>query len=172
MFQSTHPLRGATLLDVPFFSGISFNPRTPCEVRRRGWKCCHSKVWFQSTHPLRGATRVQIQKQRLIMFQSTHPLRGATRERKGMITFCLFQSTHPLRGATWNFQTKQTTTGFNPRTPCEVRLKWSRLKNSVHMFQSTHPLRGATFVIPPKDYQFSVSIHAPLARCDEWIWKH
>ena len=35
-FQSTHPLRGATLLSCPVCYGVGdFNPRTPCGVRQR-----------------------------------------------------------------------------------------------------------------------------------------
>ena len=57
-FQSTHPLRGATILIIhtkaPFID--NFNPRTPCGVRltmtTKPWK----HQLFQSTHPLRGAT--------------------------------------------------------------------------------------------------------------------
>ena len=78
-FQSTHPLRGATIADIATLvlmkisihaplagcdSGCSsascfirnFNPRTPCGVRlvgTGGYKVVDS---FQSTHPLRGAT--------------------------------------------------------------------------------------------------------------------
>ncbi len=80
MFQSTHPLRGATydgvqntrdeivsihapLARCDFRRDVyvkhlrSFNPRTPCEVRptlSTGWI---TSQLFQSTHPLRGATR-------------------------------------------------------------------------------------------------------------------
>ena len=56
-----------------------------------------------------------------------------------------FQSTHPLRGATRSWS-------------------WSRRATS---FQSTHPLRGATArrICYAKIYQ--ISIHAPLAGCDQ-----
>ena len=56
-FQSTHPLRGAT---HPGASGMynlrNFNPRTPCGVRPRYLTISSRTVKFQSTHPLRGAT--------------------------------------------------------------------------------------------------------------------
>ena len=80
IFQSTHPLRGATgksqeheelelisihapLAGCDMNSGCSkapqkhFNPRTPCGVRRYIYCTEGRPDLFQSTHPLRGATR-------------------------------------------------------------------------------------------------------------------
>ena len=55
-FQSTHPMRGATLpLRQRVFTSI-----------------------FQSTHPMRGATNSRIKMLMSGQFQSTHPMRGAT----------------------------------------------------------------------------------------------
>ena len=56
-FQSTHPLRGATMEREPQPAQAGhFNPRTPCGVRPCG-RCTRSAcATFQSTHPLRGAT--------------------------------------------------------------------------------------------------------------------
>ena len=125
-FQSTHPLRGATLSVLT--SGVNW--------------------LFQSTHPLRGATPIPATILLFHVFQSTHPLRGATvtsdtfvqpfsnfnprtpcgvrqniRIDNNMIV--KFQSTHPLRGAT--FPTLD-------------------IGDRINRFQSTHPLRGATQV--------------------------
>ena len=101
VFQSTHPLRGATCLaklkdktdeisihaplagrdPVELIAGLhdgNFNPRAPCGARpcRR-----HAQVGakiFQSTRPLRGATLNSRRKEKAMKFQSTRPLRGAT----------------------------------------------------------------------------------------------
>ena len=101
LFQSTHPLRGATETiwesgltqrisihaplagcDIPaYLSGRvpeHFNPRTPCGVRRGGADRRAKRHEFQSTHPLRGATAAEIMADEAVLFQSTHPLRGAT----------------------------------------------------------------------------------------------
>ena len=56
-----------------------------------------------------------------------------------------FQSTHPLRGATYDDGTKE-------------------LKR---IFQSTHPLRGATISKMLIYDASNISIHAPLAGCDQ-----
>ena len=77
---------------------------------------------------------------------------------------------------------------FNPRTSCEVRLKIIKSLHdkvtfqSTHLlrgatgnpsscmrfsiFQSTHLLRGATVGLGVMQTRDSISIHAPLARCD------
>ena len=57
IFQSTHPVRGATL---PFVVGVVV-------------------AAFQSTPPVRGATNgIYGTQAQDIIFQSTHPVRGAT----------------------------------------------------------------------------------------------
>ena len=79
IFQSTHPLRGATRTHPPPLTQCTdFNPRTPCGVRLEPAFTSTVAETFQSTHPLRGATRVMVSWRGLDVFQSTHPLRGAT----------------------------------------------------------------------------------------------
>ena len=102
IFQSTHPLRGAThelfLLCVNIQISIHA-PLAGCDGDCRTACCCWHK--FQSTHPLRGATATA---------RATHAVR------------VVFQSTHPLRGATGaKYSVTTTQENFNPRTPCGVR---------------------------------------------------
>ena len=167
-FQSTHPLRGATIKDVKGYEGLyNFNPRTPCGVRRISPQISMFASSFQSTHPLRGATVSSVMPCNASIFQSTHPLRGATTHKSIAKEVTIFQSTHPLRGATSALLI----------TPIDTS------------FQSTHPLRGATWLwllisyfcshfnprtpcgvrlchFPPKPLHTVISIHAPLAGCD------
>ena len=103
-FQSTHPLRGATISP---FSVWVFN------------------ITFQSTHPLRGATMTICFGLVLFIDISIHaPLAGCDCFSPWLcLSRSVFQSTHPLRGAT----PKRAIGGlyyqyFNPRTPCGVRL--------------------------------------------------
>ena len=145
IFQSTHPVRGATYF-VRFSivgGNISihapragcdgatlvivvlmpnFNPRTPCGVR----------------------LEQSVVKTVLLQFQSTHPVRGATGSKGDYTPSDLFQSTHPVRGATIS---------------CPLRCRSSR-------FQSTHPVRGATSRFPRQPSHRRISIHAPRAGCD------
>ncbi len=101
LFQSTHPVRGATAdSPSPSRNGIisihapragcdygvfadthdtaNFNPRTPCGVRRYIVDGEEKSLQFQSTHPVRGATTQTGTVIPLWIFQSTHPVRGAT----------------------------------------------------------------------------------------------
>ena len=167
-FQSTHPLRGATL------------------IGRFG----RFVLLFQSTHPLRGATMavdgcgdcfvISIHaplagcdsakyafSAALELFQSTHPLRGATRT-ASPVTSGQYISIHaplagcdaaiiprfavelisihaPLAGCDPTILScTRRAQNFNPRTPCGVRLHSNKRGVKKKIFQSTHPLRGAT----------------------------
>ena len=100
-FQSTHPMRGATVSVscVPFHH-LHFNPRTPCGVRLVASVLVIAPLLFQSTHPMRGATKASSLLFLPCTFQSTHPMRGATRLKE---------------------RTEDGKNYFNPRTPCGVR---------------------------------------------------
>ena len=147
-FQFTHPVRGATILQL-----------APAEA-----------VKFQFTHPVRGATvrvragsgcfRVSIHAPRAgcdaneltslqfqQLFQFTHPVRGAT-----IVAFVwapegsMFQFTHPVRGATSALA--GLTSSFDvsihaPRAGCDSFIDQIRLNR--FLFQFTHPVRGATW---------------------------
>ena len=167
-FQSTHPLRGATLhRRGTARADVYFNPRTPCGVR----------LWQTLTG------------RRCMTFQSTHPLRGATKSCCG-IEYGLLISIHaPLAGCDLpSLPPLSSPCHFNPRTPCGVRLCFARYSKIFIPFQSTHPLRGATRCCcsPMRHIRFQsthplrgatshshiiglslfISIHAPLAGCD------
>ena len=127
-FQSTHPLRGATLKNLHLqkvimisihaplagCDGAIASPRVPSGI-------------FQSTHPLRGATQdYDLTVGKFIDFNPRTPC-GVRRELSIFASWSfVFQSTHPLRGAT---------------------LVVADLAALVLLFQSTHPLRGATETI-------------------------
>ena len=79
IFQSTHPVRGATaLMPELAIRPRDFNPRTPCGVRRPVLRKPLKALRFQSTHPVRGATASMPSLSSRTVFQSTHPVRGAT----------------------------------------------------------------------------------------------
>ena len=146
IFQSTHPLRGATNCQHPTGERfLHFNPRTPCGVRRRSESVCEIDVRFQSTHPLRGAT-----------------------QQKNLLNLHIWISIHaPLAGCDLETPTSAVTLmNFNPRTPCGVRRDVVRTCCIKYLFQSTHPLRGATGDRRGPHHTGKISIHAPLAGCD------
>ena len=101
LFQSTHPMRGAT-----------------CNLF---YKNCGHCI-FQSTHPMRGATHVSAYATIQRGFQSTHPMRGATL----FVIVVLVQikiSIHaPHAGCDFVILSCcSQRLNFNPRTPCGVR---------------------------------------------------
>ena len=104
LFQSTHPLRGATREDALFAirkaisihaplagcdfrkarfrpRGEYFNPRTPCGVRHETVRIIISARLFQSTHPLRGATTLRSCEAIKILISIHAPLAGCDRFR-------------------------------------------------------------------------------------------
>ena len=190
VFQSTHPVRGATTMCRSGFS---------VEI-------------FQSTHPVRGATgvRVTVGKSLAISIHtpragcdavsvgratrqniSIHaPRAGCDRERICII-MALTISIHapragcdpltPQRGrrapkisihapragcdAAHNKRGGDARY-FNPRTPCGVRLRFLFKGTMTCIFQSTHPVRGATADGSREIPRGAISIHAPRAGCD------
>ena len=193
IFQSTHPVRGATA-ERPWSpsSPRDFNPRTPCGVRR-GYAPIYARQnfisihapragcdatvcvprWiarvFQSTHPVRGATVDQVVDLGCVVFQSTHPVRGATvYDTYSIIVPTRFQSTHPVRGATMRCRRPAPTPcNFNPRTPCGVRRQRGRDHLPRGLISIHAPRAGCDGRIGamPRSTQ-GISIHAPRAGCD------
>ena len=148
IFQSTRPIRGATLNKISLST---------------------DDIAFQSTRPIRGATpRWSLQRRPWSDFNPRAPY-GARRvnARLGLIS-TEFQSTRPIRGATRSSpRPSALPANFNPRAPYGARPVTqthspSRKMISIHAphtgrddlkasvqeliatFQSTRPIRGAT----------------------------
>ena len=169
LFQSTHPMRGAT---VPLQGGACcqsyFNPRTPCGVRRinststrHGWdfnprtpcgvrlgqnldKSEDDTISIHAPHAgcdLHGLPNRQGRPH----FNPRTPCGVRLHSRGKTAQFVTFQSTHPMRGA--------TTLQFNAAL-------------GMVAFQSTHPMRGATELNTAFVELCRISIHAPHAGCD------
>ena len=100
-------------------------------------------------------------------FQSTHSLRSATIVSMAPVWLTVV-SIHALLAEcdSFNISGGVDDGGFNPRTPCGVRLATGRESVMVSAFQSTHSLRSATRVYGGNVRSLSVSIHALLAECD------
>ena len=126
-FQSTRPLRGAT---------VNFTHKP-------------SAVTISIHAPLAGRDLEQFGKVRVVMVTiSIHaPLAGRDATRDGVtITARSFQSTRPLRGATvCDKREALKWQNFNPRAPCGARRENTVSAVKSLQFQSTRPLRGATF---------------------------
>ena len=144
-FQSTHSLRSAThplgdeltrcavsihallaecdkMTSSPGLASCSFNPRTPCGVRRHQ---LHGPTTVDCFNP-RIPCGVRHRTEKVIymskQFQSTHSLRSATLARSSVLS-ALSVSIHALlaecdSGGSYH---RAHSHCFNPRTPCGVR---------------------------------------------------
>ena len=168
-FQSTHSLRSATeairhlgLKDEVSIHALlaecdpgavscgfrlpGFNPRTPCGVRPALAVLGERDFLFQSTHSLRSATHMELGHDAAL----------------GVSIHALLAECDRIGVDDWMIPT-----GFNPRTPCGVRLGNGGSFPLVSRFQSTHSLRSATADLVSTCIPEQVSIHALLAECDK-----
>ena len=168
-FQSTHPLRGATLAAAAFRLSRSISIHAPLA----GCDSWNGAAWgsaspFQSTHPLRGATQAAAKAEAHEDISIHAPLAGcdpAKRQKKYLYGISIHA---PLAGCDRSSRRRGLGAAyFNPRTPCGVRRVRRMDVVARSIFQSTHPLRGATQARSRASSRYSISIHAPLAGCDD-----
>ena len=162
-FQSTRPMRGATLDVLMLFcivevsihaphtgrdhgrgtslgGGGSFNPRAPCGARPNINSFAFAYVLFQSTRPVWGATLgYEVEADECDV--SIHAPRVGRD--------CVLDAA------------SSTSRCFNPRAPCGARLWGLFLYPYFDKFQSTRPVWGATLLTSVTYLPISVSIHAP-----------
>ena len=123
---------------------------------------------FQSTHPLRGATFTVVFTQRVARISIHAPLAGCDISCPRQYRADEISIHAPLAGCDnlirHNVLLRHH---FNPRTPCGVRRRSRPRCRDFPQFQSTHPLRGATDFADGGICMRSISIHAPLAGCDD-----
>ncbi len=189
-FQSTHSLRSAT--SPTFGEGVketvsihallaecdhsrslvekeisSFNPRTPCGVRRKRSINNYHKT-IVSIHALLAECDPEHLAYRRKYLVSIHALLAECDSQPGRSTGPLDVSIHALLAECDScvFQHQAKWVSFNPRTPCGVRHIIDAGPNGFRGFQSTHSLRSATFRQQKDVAQIAVSIHALLAECD------
>ena len=169
LFQSTLPLRGATVaLRRDGVIQEHFNPHSPCGERLQqildkanallisihtplagsdfSWaEWTPNTTLFQSTLPLRGATRTPTRSRRRGRYFNPHsPCGERLKSLPFAVSVILFQSTLPLRGATRTVRIMRWRFYFNPHSPCGERLITYGTVSDYLTFQSTLPLRGAT----------------------------
>ena len=124
LFQSTHPMRGATGKRIyGGFYIFYFNPRTPCGVRHHIRNNAGFNVNFNPRTPC-GVRHMDFFYRLFRNDISIHaPHAGCDRS-----------SEAPY----------ERRSDFNPRTPCGVRQESCSASSCYPKFQSTHPMRGAT----------------------------
>ena len=102
MFQSTHPVWGATYIRYNIHKGHTVSihaPRVGCDM-----DFCQDylRILSVSIHAPRVGCDIYNDwfRNSLVQFQSTHPVWGATGSSLDAILQAKFQSTHPVWGAT------------------------------------------------------------------------
>ena len=146
LFQSTHPLRGATLPRLYVTLGRRhFNPRTPCGVRLYHPQPEPNRGHFNPRTPCGVRQVAEWHRRQSAKFQSTHPLRGATSGSHQLLCCPAY---------------------FNPRTPCGVRLAGHILSPRQVDISIHAPLAGCDLPCKLTFQPVQISIHAPLAGCD------
>ena len=169
-FQSTHPVRGATMRRSFMADHIvHFNPRTPCGVRRVS-RLLRKHFAQISIHAPRAGCDMQAD--------------DAIKAR------CIISIHAPRAGCDYRLmRPSQDARHFNPRTPCGVRLRRETLKGGPHHISIHAPRAGCDTTRQTKkegaEYfnprtpcgvrlrrelrcssQWRISIHAPRAGCD------
>ncbi len=145
LFQSTHSVRSATLLQVVFWTKqkVSIHAlRTECDSEAA--KAC--AVCEVSIHALHTECDTPLHPTRQRRYVSIHALHT---ECDGQ--YC---NTHGNAG------------GFNPRTPYGVRPLLAHGSSRQSVFQFTHSIRSATMHLAKGINVQDVSIHALHTECD------
>ena len=145
IFQSTLPLRGATLRRGFLDANIpNFNPHSPCgerrSARRRGWM----RPNFNPHSPCGERPNICL----------------------GVGIPILFQSTLPLRGATVSEHRQRVAIGISIHTPLagsDQRLDHHHVDVEISIHT---PLAGSDASAPLGDDRLGISIHTPLAGSD------
>ena len=150
-FQSTHPMRGATR--HPLGRGCSnadFNPRTPCGVRPENHAICFVGINI-SIHAPHAGCDVCLGHQAVFRLDiSIHAPHAGCDFVILVACFALCISIHA------------------PHAGCDDCIL--RSGGTPALFQSTHPMRGATHCLPAgMSADWTISIHAPHAGCDRRV---
>ena len=147
VFQSTHPVRGATPAAAPHNAlPVNFNPRTPCGVRPFFSRSAAFPSQISIHAPRAGCDYHKCGGQRTrSYFNPRTPCGVRPTSFSGEYVSSLFQSTHPVRGATIFAIHRGAFKRISihaPRAGCDS----DNVRHSIDVlgFQSTHPVRGAT----------------------------
>ena len=146
MFQSTLPVRGATIKTFcgGFPVGVSIHaPRAGSDFS--GTICCVSGKGVSIHAPRAGSDNSRMSRY-INVGVSIHAPRAGSDQLVSHSRIELTVSIHaPRAGSDLTLRTwTMPLYGFNPRSPCGERHPDSEYPNVVEVFQSTLPVRGAT----------------------------
>ena len=158
-FQSTRPIRGAT---------IKRAPQSWCYV-----------ISIHAPHTGRDRTYGRTKRSAPI-FQSTRPIRGATRAAKyAALCTSLFQSTRPIRGATTGAAPRKGTKNISIHAPHTGRDRHSLVSHTQELdFNPRAPYGARLHMHVAEAKEEKISIHAPHTGRDvivsavDWLTKN
>ena len=169
VFQSTHPLRGATVRlhgAIREFIISIHAPLAGCDLARHQLQC-RRQILISIHAPLAGCDQLTPENVGAVDISIHAPLAGCDQKAAAATKGICISIHAPLAGCDITAENKKEEQDyFNPRTPCGVRRSSASAGRSTAAFQSTHPLRGATFRGRFLRHRADISIHAPLAGCD------
>ena len=145
-FQSTRPVRGATVLVWLCLLLVRISIHAPRAGRDNSIRLRPaSPPRFQSTRPVRGATLPEHDLAALVPISIHAPRAGRDHaapvghNRPGISIHAPRAGRDICLPCALNLSAY-----FNPRAPCGARLKDNLLAETAELFQSTRPVRGAT----------------------------
>ena len=147
LFQSTRPVRGATLSACRRLFPISISIHAPRAGRDAvGRRAARQRVDISIHAPRAGRDSGRwLRRCRRRNFNPRAPCGARREEEVTEDPAKIFQSTRPVRGATPTAPTPLLSRSyFNPRAPCGARPPPPSNEELAEEFQSTRPVRGAT----------------------------
>ena len=189
-FQSTLPMRGATLICCPGFHKFLISIHAPHAGSDLSGPWPESRApGFQSTLPMRGATPTCKHKYEEAEFQSTLPMRGATQRLNNICIVDSISIHAPHAGSdrkdpdyvkkNGDFNPRSPcgerldlslaivdNNDFNPRSPCGERQLCQMFVKSPLDFNPRSPCGERPFSNPITNDELEISIHAPHAGSD------
>ncbi len=193
-FQSTRPLRGATLNRQGLFFRLRISIHAPLAGRDlipclASFCAVHISIhaplagrdfprairrtvfyYFNPRAPCGARPPITRPRSGIARFQSTRPLRGATPQTRHSVFFLLFQSTRPLRGATKGQHGLTMSDCISIHAPLAGRdLASKGTITKRRYFNPRAPCGARPVGIQCRGLQTAISIHAPLAGRDNGV---
>ena len=171
LFQSTHPMRGATATsnNIQAFAQ-NFNPRTPCGVRHcmPDMRKAAGQISIHAPHAGCDQQTAAPMPDLSISIHAPHAGCDANLPTDSSVNSSI--SIHaPHAGCDLRpiYSTQKVAADFNPRTPCGVRLPLhSGVLPTVPYFNPRTPCGVRRFQLGIVAPAIAISIHAPHAGCD------
>ena len=171
IFQSTHPMRDATVnFDIVILIALYFNPRIPCGMRR---KYGHAfEYFFQdiSIHASHAGCDMSLSIIRTLRRNISIHASHAGCDDPGAVSKYGKENFNPRIPCGMRPGKRPAEIlyrgNFNPRIPCGMRLMSTSRTLNTNLFQSTHPMRDATIYAGTETLYLYISIHASHAGCD------